>query len=203
MFDPHDLKPLERLFWVDIETTGLDPEEEALMEVAFAVTDTRLRIVDTWERVISVDPHFLEARLKKNDYVRDMHERSGLATLVLQEDVAVSVKDASDDLCAWLDCYEMDQGDPLCGSSVGFDRGWLDLWMPEVTRRFGYRNIDVSSLKELMMRWSPEIYTELHGKVLNRKNHRGAPDLEDSIQELKFYRNEFLWVPTDFSERLK
>lgn len=190
----------EYLVWVDMETTGLDPHVNRPLEIGFALTDLNFDIMESRSWVIHNTAWAEEGHYSKeatDEFVLAMHEKSGLWS-ELDNGLGLKLSDVREEINYLLAGWCVDKRDPLCGSSVGFDRDWMKVWFPESEKRFSYRNIDVSSIKELMMRLSPEIYKELEGNATKREMHRVIPDIEDTISELKFYRKEFLYVPTDF-----
>lgn len=178
------------LLWVDIETTGLEPEEHLPLEIAMAVTDKDLNVLYEAEYVINQQIVLNDL----SDWVIETHSKNGLLAEVVKSGWTVEKVDRElnramlrSDL--WPSFLVGDEKPPLCGSTVSFDRGWLKAWFPEFYKQIHYRNIDVSSLKELMKRWQPE-------DVISRKEtsvHRAMPDLYDSIEELGVYREALMW----------
>lgn len=171
------------LLWCDLETTGLDPKIERILEIGFVLTDDELNEEARASWVIPFDAPV-------DDFIRDMHSKSGLLT----ECKAVKVKGTSynkifDEMKAWLVEHLNGEKPPLCGSSVSFDKGflkecpWIKDW--HLLDLFHYRIIDVSSLKEMTARFWPEVFET---RPKERKTHRSLPDLEDSIAELQHYR---------------
>lgn len=191
--------PLERLVWCDTETTGLDPMMDQLLEVGFLITDLEFVELDRMKVIIQPGDMAVIQEDQVIPFVWDMHTKSGLWSDI-KNGAGYRLHEAIPMVEAFLDKHEVCTEDPICGSSVQFDRSWLGRWMPTAMGKFSYRNIDVSTLKELMLRLSPDIYVEMpdDAKVMNRKTHRVIEDIEDTISELRFYRNEFLYVPGDF-----
>lgn len=183
----------DRLIWCDIETTGLDPRKELLLEVGFKITDLDLNVIDDRQVTIWTTPDYDEhcKEDKVDPFVWEMHKKSGLWDVVQSE--GSKPGEARTWIYEWINGHGVSKDEPLCGSSVQFDRLWLDMWMPEVINRFSYRNIDISTLKELCRRYNPELYTKLEDDVPNHKLHRVLPDLDDTIAEFKFYRDNFLF----------
>lgn len=163
--------------WIDVETTGLDPKSDRLLEVGVVLTDDDLRELDARSFVIEGGPGLRDSMTK---VVLTMHVASGLL-FECESSSAQSCHSVESRLVAWLRGYD----GPLvmAGSTVGFDRAWLKAKMPTLERLFHYRSIDVSSLKELNRRW--EFAEPWDG---DRKIHRALPDLKDSIAELRHYR---------------
>lgn len=174
--------------WVDVETTGLDPSRDMLLEVGFAITDDDLSVVDSTAVVIRqpLVEHLCRA---SGDVVYRMHLDNGLVSACRTSHYAnYGLTDATFILIEWLRRRSLDHDfklhdTPLAGSSVSFDRTWLAEKMPLLEMQFSYRNIDVSSIKELNRRWG--FAPSWDG---GRKIHRALPDIQDSIDELKLYR---------------
>lgn len=186
-----DLKPMDRLIWTDIETTGLDKEKEVLLEVGFRVTDLELKYVKGFSALIWM-PNYSFKIAHADDFVKKMHAKN-----VLFEDAeehGKPIDQVGADLLKWATKLGVTKEDPLCGSSVQFDREWLTYLFPEVMDLFSYRNIDNSSVKELCRRYNPVLYDKLEEDTKPQKIHRVAPDLTDTINEAKFYLDNFLWV---------
>ncbi len=193
-----------RLILSDTETFGLEPETDPVIEVGFVITDLEFNIlssiaVQIWDGEI-YDRRYAEIRdaaEHENDpkkrIVWDMHRKNGLWDDAM--DVGVSLREASSVLQNWLLENLVNGQDPLVGSTIDFDRRMLARWMPEVEKRFHYRTINISSIKELCRRYNPEMYSHLAEDVENRKEHRVIPDIHDSIRELKWYVENFLFVP--------
>lgn len=190
----------EILVWIDTETFGLVPEECPIIEIGFVVTDLDLHIIGSYSRMIwepwyDVALDNLISEAAKSDassakLVHEMHKRS-----FLWEQARVSgdtIDKVRSDLMQWLTTQGVNTSDPMCGSSVQFDRQMLAYWMPELHDMFSYRNIDISTLKELCRRYNPPIYMHLQKDVIPKKSHRVIDDLDDTIAEFKFYRDEFL-----------
>lgn len=162
--------------WVDVETTGLDPQKDTLLEVGVILTTDNLGEVDRTSVVLSATCAQL---VSMKSMVYDMHEKSGLIAAVETE--GVELEEATSRLVQWL--LEREAIPVMAGNTVGFDRAWLRAKMPLFEALFHYRSIDVSSLKELNARWG--FAPKWEG---DRKIHRSLPDLEDSIAELQHYR---------------
>ena len=120
-----------------------------------------------------------------------MHTKSGLWEEAVTQGIRPQA--AVTGLVNWLIKYDVNNTEPLCGSSVQFDRNWLDYHMPEVISHFSYRNIDISTVKELCRRYNPELYKKIAVDVVPLKDHRVMSDLDDTIAEFKFYRDNFLF----------
>ena len=139
---------------MDLEMTGLEPQRHVIVEIATVVTDDQLNIVaEGPDLVIHATPEQLE---QMGDYVTEMHARSGLLDAVKAS--TVSVTDAEAQTLAFLKSHIDEEGSvPLCGNSIGTDRRFLQEYMPNLESFFHYRNVDVSTIKELARRWNPEV----------------------------------------------
>jgi oligoribonuclease len=176
-----------RIVWVDCEMTGLDPNLDAIVEVAAIVTDSHLNVLgDGIDIIISPPPAALERMIP---YVREMHTNSGLLDALADgTTLADAQRQVLDYVRAWVP--EADKA-PLAGNSVSTDRSFIDRHMPEFASYLHYRTIDVSSIKELARRWFPRIYFQAPEKI---GGHRALGDILDSIDELRYYRT-ILFVP--------
>jgi oligoribonuclease len=177
----------DRLVWIDCEMTGLDLANDALIEVAVLVTDYELNVLgDGIDLVIAPPPAALD---QMGDFVRDMHTASGLL-----EELAngIPLADAEDQVLDFITAYVKEpRKAALAGNSVGTDRTFLVRDMPRVESHLHYRNVDVSSIKELVRRWYPRVYYATPAKT---GNHRALADITESISELRYYR-ETVFVP--------
>lgn len=182
----------DRLIWCDLETTGLDPDEDLLLEVGFKITDLELNVIADIQTYVWA-PEYIKRITEGNiePFVWKMHKKSYLFQDAAQN--PCNIWTASTKVDKWLKANNVTNDEPLCGSSVQFDRGWLQVWMPQAIKQFSYRNIDISTLKELCRRYNPELYAKLNHEVPSRKLHRALPDLDDTIAEFKFYRDSFLF----------
>lgn len=177
--DPNDL-----LVWVDIETTGLDAYKDVILQVGILATNASFEIVSTGPQVVV---HHVNLPIM-DDVVREMHEATGLLDAVQAS--ATGMKDAEAILLAYVQSFGVEkQAIPMCGSSVHFDRKFLQWDMPSFEDWFFRRNIDVSSWKEVIKRRMPEQYEKLHELLIPRKTHVPHDDLMDSIEELRAYWN--------------
>jgi oligoribonuclease len=174
------------LVWVDLEMTGLDPETCAIVEIAILVTDGDLRIVAEGPNMVIHQPESVLATM--NDFVRELHTRSGLLTRIRES--KVTLEQARAETLTFVQSH-CDKGvSPLCGNSVWKDREFLQRYMPEVVAHLHYRIIDVSTIKELARRWYA-------GKVAappKAERHRAHDDIRESLVELAYYR-QHLFVP--------
>jgi oligoribonuclease len=177
----------DRLVWIDCEMTGLDLGADALIEVAALVTDFELNVLGEGIDVI-IKPSS-EALDQMIDFVRSMHEKSGL----LEElDAGTTLADAEEQVLAYIKEHCPDGSrPPLAGNTVATDRAFLARDMHALESFLHYRIVDVSSIKELSRRWFPRAYFAAPTK---RGNHRALADIQESIEELRYYR-EAVFVP--------
>jgi oligoribonuclease len=170
------------LVWIDCEMTGLDLTTDKLIEVAVVVTDSQLNVLDPGLDVII---HAEDSDLAgMADVVTEMHARSGLTEEVRAS--TVTLADASEQVLAYVKRFVPERRTaPLCGNSIGTDRGFLARDMPELDDHLHYRMIDVSSIKELARRWFPRVYFAQPQKGLA---HRALADIIESVRELAYYR---------------
>ena len=170
------------LVWIDCEMTGLDLTRDKLIEVAVLVTDSELNVLDPGlDLVISADDADLEGMA---DVVTDMHAKSGLTDAVRAS--TLSVAEAEQQVLAYVKRFVPERRTaPLCGNSIGTDRGFLARDMPELDDHLHYRMVDVSSIKELARRWFPRVYFAQPQKGLA---HRALADIIESVRELAYYR---------------
>jgi oligoribonuclease len=182
-------EPVDRLVWIDLEMTGLDTERHTIVEIAVLVTDGMLELVDDG---IDLVIHATAAELERmDDFVRKMHTKSGLLPQI--EASTLSLEDAGATVVEYLRERVPESTAPLCGNSIGVDRRFLDRYLPAVDRYVHYRSIDVSSLKELCRRWNPDVYK---GRPDKQETHRALDDIKESLEELRYYRDRFLTLPT-------
>jgi oligoribonuclease len=172
------------LVWLDMEMTGLDPDRDRIIEVAIVVTDAQLNIVSQAPvLVINQADSVLDAM---DEWNRSTHARSGLVDKVKASTLTEGV--AEKQLLAFLAQYVPAKTSPMCGNSICQDRRFLARHMPGLEAYFHYRNLDVSTLKELVKRWKPEIAKGL----VKQGKHEALADIHESIDELKYYREHFL-----------
>lgn len=177
----------DRLVWIDCEMTGLDLTRDALIEVAVLVTDAELNVLGDGVDLVIRPPD--EALEKMMDVVREMHTSSGLLDAL---STGVSLQEANSAVLKYIKEYVPEAGKaPLAGNTVHMDRLFLARDMPEVEAWLHYRNVDVSSIKELARRWYPRVYFASPDKT---GNHRALGDIRDSIDELRYYRRT-VFVP--------
>jgi len=182
---PAAIKPNENhLVWLDMEMTGLDPEKERIIEVAIVVTDSNLETVAEGPTLVI---HQSDEQLDAMDnWNKSTHGRTGLIDKVKAS--TLTEAQAEDQLLAFLKQYVPAGKSPLCGNSISQDRRFMFRYMPRLEEFFHYRNVDVSTLKELCKRWQPEVYKSFQKK----SPHEALADIYESIAELKHYRAHFL-----------
>jgi len=177
----------DRLVWVDCEMTGLNPVHDALVEVAVLVTDSDLNVLGEGVDLVICPPD--EAIAQMSDVVRQMHTASGL---IDEFTIGVTLEHANAVVLDYLQKYVPEPArTPLAGNTVHMDRQFLARDLPEVEAWLHYRNVDVSSIKELVRRWYPRVYFASPHKS---GNHRALGDIRDSIDELRYYRRT-VFVP--------
>ncbi len=185
------------LVWIDCEMTGLDLTRDVLIEVAALVTDGNLNVLGDGVDVI-VKP--TEAALAQmSDFVREMHDKSGLLPLL---DDGVDAETAEEQVLDYISTYVPNpRTAPLAGNTIGTDRAFLARDMPALEAYVHYRNVDVSSIKELARRWFPRAYYNTPAKS---GNHRALADIRESIEELRYYREAvFVTPPGPSTEELR
>ncbi len=189
--------PSDRLVWIDCEMTGLDLEVDELVEIAVVITDYELNPVDAGlSIVIKPDASALE---NMGEFVRAMHTESGLIEEIPN---GVSVAEAEYEVLEYVLKHVPDeQKAPLAGNSIGTDRSFLAKFMPRLDAHLHYRNVDVSSIKELAKRWYPRAYFNSPAK---NGGHRALADILESIRELQYYRRAiFVADPGPSSQELQ
>ena len=167
---------------MDLEMTGLEPHRHVIVEIATIVTDDDLNVIGEGpDLVIGATP---EQLAEMGDFVTEMHTRSGLLPQISAS--SVSVREAEVATLEFLRSHITEARTiPLCGNSIGTDRRFLEEYMPELEAFFHYRNVDVSTLKELAKRWRPDVVAANPEKT---STHRALDDIRESIAELAYYR---------------
>lgn len=174
----------QRLIWLDMEMSGLDPEKERILEIAMIVTEPDLSLVAQAPVLVVHQPDsVLDAMDKWN---QSTHSKSGLIDRVKAS--ANTEADVENILLDFLKPLVPEGKSPMCGNTIGQDRRFMVKYMPKLEAYFHYRNLDVSTLKELSLRWKPEVY-----KSFSKQNkHEALADIEESIRELEHYREHFI-----------
>jgi oligoribonuclease len=178
------------LIWIDCEMTGLNPEKERLIEIATVVTDSQLNVLAEGP-IFAI--HQTDQLLNEMDaWNTKQHNSSGLVARVKASNI--SEAQAESEMIEFLRQYVASGKSPMCGNSVYLDRRFLEKYMPTLERYFHYRTIDVSTLKELALRWAPRVYSGLQ----KESKHLAMDDIRESIEELRYYRenlfNQALFV---------
>ena len=172
------------LIWIDMEMSGLDPDSDRILEVALIITDSKLDTVAEGPVLVVYQANTVLDRM--DDWNKATHAKSGLIERV--KGSALTESDVEQRMVAFLAEHVPARTSPMCGNSICQDRRFLARHMPALEAYFLYRNLDVSTLKELAKRWKPAIMAGLvkHGK------HEALADIRESIEELKYYREHFL-----------
>lgn len=174
----------DNLVWIDMEMTGLNPDTDRIIEIALVVTDSQLNTVAEAPVLVV---HQSDAALAGMDsWNTSMHGKTGLTDKVKASPLDDAQAEAQ--MLAWMKEYVPERTSPMCGNSICQDRRFLARWMPQLEAYFHYRNLDVSTLKELCKRWKPEI-----ANAFNKESkHTALADVYESIDELKHYREHFI-----------
>ena len=172
------------LIWIDLEMTGLIPEHDVIIEIATVVTDAQLNVVDEGPSIaIHQSNEILDGM---DEWNTNQHNHSGLVKRV--QESKISIAEAESQTLNFLMKYVDLGASPMCGNSICQDRRFLYNYMPDLEKFFHYRHIDVSTLKELAVRWKPNIISDSYKK----SRHLALSDIYDSIDELKYYRENFI-----------
>ena len=176
------------LIWLDMEMTGLKPETDVIIEIAMVVTDAQLNIVAEAPVLVVHQPDSVLDAM--DSWNKSTHRKSGLIDKVKASTLSEVFVERQ--MIEFLREYVPASTSPMCGNSICQDRRFMAKWMPQLEAYFHYRNLDVSTLKELAKRWKPTIMSGLtkHGK------HEALADIHESIEELKYYRQHFLNLNT-------
>ena len=176
----------ENLIWIDLEMTGLDPLEDRIIEIATVVTDKNLKILEEGPTLaVKQSDAMLDGM---DEWCTTQHGQSGLTDRVRNSSISEGTAEAV--TLAFLEQYVPPRTSPMCGNSICQDRRFLARWMPELEEFFHYRNLDVSTLKELARRWSPEVCDGF----TKESSHLAMDDIKDSIAELQYYRKTILSI---------
>lgn len=174
----------DHLVWLDMEMTGLLPDSDRIIELAMIVTDSQLTTVaesPVW--VVRQEDACLDAM---DEWNRKTHARSGLIDRVRGSALDEAAVEAA--ALSFMQAYVPQASSPMCGNSIGQDRRFMVKYMPRLEAWFHYRNLDVSTLKELCRRWKPEVAKGF----VKRADHTALADIRESIEELKYYREHFI-----------
>ena len=184
------------LVWMDLEMTGLDHTSDVIVEIATLVTDDELNIVAEGPDLVIHQPDDVLARM--DPFVVDMHTKSGLLEQIKSS--TISLEEAGAATLAFIrEHVPVARTVPLCGNSIGTDRRFLAAYLPDIEEHLHYRSVDVSSLKELMRRWHPDVLAQRGWK---QGAHRALDDILESVAELQLYRTLVFCEPDEVAARL-
>jgi oligoribonuclease len=184
------------LVWMDLEMTGLDHTSDVIVEIATLVTDDDLNIVAEGPDLVIHQPD--EVLAKMDPFVVDMHKSSGLLDKIKSS--TISLEEAGAATLAFIrEHAPVARTVPLCGNSIGTDRRFLAAYLPEIEEHLHYRSVDVSSIKELVRRWHPDVLTQRGWK---QGAHRALDDIRESVSELQLYRTLVFCEPDEVARRL-
>ncbi len=177
---------------MDLEMTGLNPETDVIVEIATLVTDDELNIIAEGPNLVIFQPE--EAMATMGDFVTQMHTTSGLLELIKTS--TISHDEAMQQTLDFIKVHSPEAGKiPLCGNSIRTDRSFLEKYMPEIEHWLHYRCVDVSTVKELVKRWYPNI---AYGREISTgQNHRAMDDIRDSVEEMRYYRSLIFRDPAE------
>ncbi|XP_013384064.1 oligoribonuclease, mitochondrial [Lingula anatina] len=183
-----DAKGHDRIVWVDCEMTGLDVDNDHIIEIACLVTDGKLNIVAKGPNLIIHQPDHIMDNM--NDWCKEHHGKSGLTQAV--KDSQISLQQAEKEVLAFVQDHTPAGSCPLAGNSIHADKKFLDKYMPDFMGHLHYRIIDVSTIKELCRRWYP---TDLKKAPPKARTHRAMDDIRESIKELQYYQTALFKPP--------
>lgn len=178
----------KNLAWLDMEMTGLNPDTDRIIEVAMIITDSDLNILAQSEVLVIHQPDSIIDHMDK--WNTTTHTRTGLVDRVKAS--TLTEAEAEEKLLAFISEWIPEKASPMCGNSIHQDRRFMVRYMPRLEAYFHYRNLDVSTLKELARRWNPAIV-----KGISKKGaHQALDDIKESIEEMAYYREHFLTIPS-------
>ena len=173
------------LIWIDMEMTGLQPDSDRIIEIATLVTDPQLNVIATGPVLVVHQPD--EVLDAMDSWNKSTHAKTGLIERVRAS--ALVEPEAEREALQFVAAHVPANTSPMCGNSICQDRRFLARWMPRLESHFHYRNLDVSTLKELVRRWKPEL------KAFSKEGkHEALADILESIEELKFYRKNVMSI---------
>lgn len=177
----------QHLIWIDLEMTGLDPETDRIIEMATLITDKDLHIIAQGPVLAISQSDVMLAGM--DDWNQKHHGQSGLIERVKAS--TITEAEAEQQTLAFLKQWLPAKASPMCGNTIGQDRRFLNRYMPQLEAYFHYRNIDVSTIKELAARWSPAVKAGFNKEA----KHQALDDILESIEELCYYREHFIRLP--------
>ncbi|PIT30908.1 oligoribonuclease [Snodgrassella alvi] len=178
----------KNLAWLDMEMTGLNPDTDRIIEVAMIITDSDLNILAQSKVLVIHQPDSIIDHMDK--WNTTTHTRTGLVDKVKAS--TLTEAEAEEKLLAFISEWIPEKASPMCGNSIHQDRRFMVRYMPRLEAYFHYRNLDVSTLKELARRWNPAIV-----KGISKKGaHQALDDIKESIEEMAYYREHFLTIPS-------
>jgi len=173
------------LIWIDMEMTGLQPDSDRIIEIATLVTDPQLNVIATGPVLVVHQPD--EVLDAMDSWNKSTHAKTGLIERVRAS--ALAEPEVEREALQFVAAHVPANSSPMCGNSICQDRRFLARWMPRLESHFHYRNLDVSTLKELVRRWKPEL------KAFSKEGkHEALADILESIEELKFYRKNVMSI---------
>lgn len=179
----------ERLIWIDLEMTGLDPQNDHIIEIASVITDGALEVVAKGPSIAIYQPDEVLALM--GEWCQTQHTKSGLVERIKKSDITLEA--AEQQTLTFLKEHVKPNVSPMCGNTICQDRRFLYRWMPTLEAYFHYRNLDVSTVKELAKVWAPDIMKGFQKKGA----HLAMDDILESIEELRFYRERFFKLDAD------
>ena len=177
------LQSRDNLIWIDLEMTGLDPDKEKIIEIATLITDSNLNVISEGPNLIISQPK--EVLDEMDDWNQNQHGSTGLIDEVMKSDITEQV--AEIETLEFVSKYVGEKASPMCGNTVSHDRRFLSKYMPRLEAYFNYRHIDVSSFKEVAVRWMNEAQT-----YEKKGSHRALGDIKESVEDLRFYKKLFM-----------
>ena len=177
------LQSRDNLIWIDLEMTGLDPDKEKIIEIATLITDSDLNVISEGPNLIISQPKKVLDEM--DDWNQNQHGSTGLIDEVMKSDITEQV--AEIETLEFISKYVGEKASPMCGNTVSHDRRFLSKYMPRLEAYFNYRHIDVSSFKEVAVRWMNEAQT-----YEKKSSHRALGDIKESVEELRFYKKLFM-----------
>jgi oligoribonuclease len=175
---------ISHLVWIDLEMTGLDPDNDVIIEIATIITDNNLNILAQGPVLAVHQPDAILAAM--DEWNQKHHGQSGLIKRVKAS--TIDAEEAERQTIEFLKQWVPENASPICGNSIGQDRRFLYRYMPKLEAYFHYRNIDVSTLKELAARWAPQVKDGFK----KQSTHQALDDIIESIEELRYYREHFI-----------